>query len=70
MFFAVEITIYQWNYLKTNQELPFQGLELTVVFTGLTKSCLTTLVFQLDDTVRLFGTLLLLDPIHFSKSEP
>ena len=30
----------------------------------------TTLVFQLEDTVRLFGTLLLLDPIHFPKSEP
>ena len=29
-----------------------------------------TLVFQLEDTVRLFGTLLLLDPIHFPKSEP
>ena len=29
-----------------------------------------TLVFQLKDTVRLFGTLLLLDPIHFPKSEP
>ena len=29
-----------------------------------------TLVFQLEDTVCLFGTLLLLDPIHFPKSEP
>ena len=29
-----------------------------------------TLVFQLEDTVRLFGTLLLLDPIYFPKSEP
>ena len=29
-----------------------------------------TLVFQLEDTVRLFGTLLLLDTIHFPKSEP
>ena len=29
-----------------------------------------TLVFQLEDTVRLFGTLLLLDPILFQKSEP
>ena len=31
---------------------------------------LCTLVFQLEDTVRLFGTLLLLDPIQFPKSEP
>ena len=31
---------------------------------------LRTLVFQLEDTVRLFGTLFLLDPIHFPKSEP
>ena len=32
--------------------------------------CQITLLFQLEDTVRLFGTLLLLDPIHFPKSEP
>ena len=31
---------------------------------------LITLVFQLEDTVCLFGTLPLLDPIHFPKSEP
>ena len=31
---------------------------------------LLTLVFQLEDTVRLFGPLLLLDPIQFPKSEP
>ena len=30
----------------------------------------STLVFQLEDTVCLFGTLLLLDPIHFPKGEP
>ena len=29
-----------------------------------------TLVFQLEDTIRLFGTLLLLDAIHFPKSDP
>ena len=29
-----------------------------------------TLVFQLEDMVRLFCTLPLLDPIHFPKSEP
>ena len=27
-------------------------------------------MFQLEDTVCLFGTLLLLDPIHFPKSQP
>ena len=31
---------------------------------------ISTLVFQLEDTVCLFGTLLLLDPINFPKSEP
>ena len=29
-----------------------------------------TLVFQLEDTVRLFGTLLLFNPINFPQSEP
>ena len=29
-----------------------------------------SLMFQLADTVPLFGTLLLLDPIHFPESEP
>ena len=29
-----------------------------------------TLVFHIEDMVRLFGTILLLDPIHFPKSEP
>ena len=42
--------------------------------TGITKNAELflfshTLVFQLEDTVCLFGTLLLLDPIHFPKSE-
>ena len=36
----------------------------------ITRLFIATLVFQLEDTVRLFGTLLLLDPIHFPKSEP
>ena len=31
---------------------------------------IATLVFQLEGTVRLFGTLLLLDTIHFPKREP
>ena len=30
----------------------------------------TLVVFQLENTVRLFGTLLLLDPIHFPKAVP
>ena len=29
----------------------------------------TILVFQIEDMVRLFGTFLLLDQIHFPKSE-
>ena len=39
----------------------------------LTMNCelnMATLAFQLEDTVPLFSTLLLLDPIHFPKSEP
>ena len=30
----------------------------------------STLEFQLEDTVRLFGTILLFNPIHFPKSDP
>ena len=34
------------------------------------RACILSLVFPLEDTARLFSTLLLLDPIHFPKSEP
>ena len=33
------------------------------------EAALSTLRFQLQDTVLLFGTVLLLDPVHFRKYE-
>ena len=49
---------------------PKQKGSLIFVSTLYLLLCKVTLVFQLEDTVRIFGTLLLLDPIHFPKSEP
>ena len=49
---------------------PKQKGSLIFVSTLYLLLCKVTLVFQIEDTVRLFGSLLLLDPIHFPKSEP
>ena len=54
-----------WFYLETSTVVHgFNGHEVIGEHDDV------TLVFQLEDTVCLFGTLLLLDPIHFPKSEP
>ena len=47
---------------------PSSGKNYSLPFLSATP--LSTLVFQLEPTVCLFSTLLLLDPKHFPKSEP
>ena len=54
--------------------MPIFKLKQSIIKQYLVEMCIfvtsvSTLVFQLEDTVHLFGTLLFLDPIHFPKSE-
>ena len=67
---------HPFSITQYTHQLAFQNstLKLMIVLSiELKKICiffLCTLVFQLEDTVCLLGTILLLDPKHFPKSEP
>ena len=63
----IELLIEYELYIETYMNKRNVSLKLPIKSTQGTR--IGTLVFQLEDTVLLFGTLLLFDPIHFPKSK-